>query len=94
MWIGVVNGSELLDGRESLFAAFMNVSGVLINAQFIVQGDTKVCVTLHHLDCFTTCADRVVCVGLGVDLFGVLKTGAFVFETFNCRCLCVHHCVR
>lgn len=42
----------------------MDVSGVLFKAQFIVQSDTKIFVTLHHLDCFTIDADKVVC-GLG-----------------------------
>ena len=45
-------GSKFTDGRESLLAALMDVGGVVIEAQFIVQGESKVFVALYHLYCF------------------------------------------
>ncbi len=43
-----------------MLAAFLDVGGVCFKAESIVQYESEVFVTFHHLDCFATDADRVV----------------------------------
>lgn len=53
-------GSEFPDGRESLLATFMDISDVLIEAQFIVQGESEVFVALYSLYCYVIDVDGIM----------------------------------
>lgn len=44
--VGATENALFLDGRQSLLAVFVDVTGVLLKTYFFVQGDSEICEAL------------------------------------------------
>lgn len=68
----------------------MDVSYEVIEARFIVQGESEVFVTLYHLYCFTVDEGGIVDGVVDYSVLGAMMN-SLVFATFSSRWLSRHH---